>query len=75
MNTADGKALYDERLNRMADNIALRETDRVPYTFWPTFWPATLAGISYKEAWYDVDKMVDATREAMHLLDPDSFHR
>ncbi|MBT3914907.1 MAG: hypothetical protein HN731_14410 [Rhodospirillaceae bacterium] len=73
MNTADGKALYDERLNRMADNIALRETDRVPYTFWPTFWPATLAGISYKEAWYDVDKMVDATREAMHLLDPDSF--
>tara|TARA_B100000315_G_scaffold254577_1_gene295930 strand:- start:4097 stop:5326 length:1230 start_codon:yes stop_codon:yes gene_type:complete len=65
--------LYTERVNRMADHIALRETDRVPYTFFPTFWPARLAGITYKEAWYDINKMVDATRDAIHLLDPDSF--
>tara|TARA_B100002003_G_scaffold79190_2_gene74087 strand:- start:687 stop:1916 length:1230 start_codon:yes stop_codon:yes gene_type:complete len=68
-----GTALYDERQSRMADHIALRETDRVPYTFWPTFWPAKLAGITYKEAWYEIDKMVDATRDAIHLLDPDSY--
>jgi uroporphyrinogen-III decarboxylase len=73
MDKATGKTLYVERQQRMVDNIALKETDRVPYTFWPTFWPATLAGLSYKEVWYDVDKMVDATRQAMHLLEPDTY--
>jgi uroporphyrinogen-III decarboxylase len=73
MSTTDGAALFKERSARLADNIALRETDRAPYTFWPTFWPAKLGGITYKEAWYDIDKMVDATRDAIHLLEPDSF--
>ncbi len=73
MSDNSSAALYAEREGRIRDNIALRPTDRVPFTYNPTFWAARLAGMTYQDLWYDVDKCIDATRQAIRLLEPDSY--
>lgn len=67
------KELHDIRLKRIMDNIALKETDRVPYTYATRFWGAKHAGISFKDQMYDVEKAVSATRKAIEFLDPDGM--
>jgi uroporphyrinogen-III decarboxylase len=73
MNTNNNPALYDQRWRRIEDAVALRETDRVPFVYFSTFWATRLGGISYEEAMYDVDKYIDVTRKAIDLLEPDAF--
>lgn len=73
MTEKSGAELYDQREGRIRDNIALRPTDRVPFTYNPTFWAARLASMTYRDLWYDVDKCIDATRQAIELLEPDSY--
>ena len=65
--------LYQERAQRIADNVGLRQTDRVPFIFGTRFWTAKLAGITFQEAMYDVDKAIDAWRAALRLVQPDGF--
>lgn len=67
------QAQHDIRLKRIFDNIALKETDRVPFTYSTRFWAAKYAGISFKEQMYDVEKAADATRRAIEFLDPDGM--
>lgn len=66
-------ALYEERVKRMADQVALRETDYVPFVYASRFWAAKYAGITFEEFMYDVDKAIDATRQVVELLKPDAF--
>ena len=73
MTGKSGAELLQERKQRVADNVALRETDRVPFTFFSTFWATRLGDLSYQDAWYDIDKLVDVMRKAIHMLEPDSF--
>lgn len=73
MNDTDGTALYNERLQRIEDAVALRESDRVPFIYSTNFWAAKLAGITFEEAMYDLDKYVTASKQAIHLLQPDAF--
>lgn len=73
MNEIDNTALYDERWQRIVDNIALRETDRVPFVYFSTFWATKLGGITFEEAMYDVNKYIDVTRQALDMLNPDAF--
>jgi hypothetical protein len=51
----------------------LRETDRVPFAFFHHFWPATLSGMTYHEAMYDIGRLEDAMRQALRLLQPDAY--
>ena len=46
---------YQERLQRMADAVALRETDRVPLVYSTNFWSATYGGMTFEQAMYDID--------------------
>lgn len=65
--------LYNQRLQRIEDAVALLETDRVPFVYSSNFWSATYAGITFQEAMYDIDRYVDATRQVVELLQPDAF--
>jgi len=73
MNEINNAALYDERWQRITDNIALRETDRVPFVYFSTFWATKLGDITFEEAMYDVDKYIDVTKQAIDMLNPDAF--
>lgn len=69
----DQAARYQERVQRVADAVALRETDRVPFIYSSRFWSATLAGMTFEEVMYSVDKNIVATRKAVELLQPDAY--
>ena len=69
----NNKDLYNERLQRIEDAVALRETDRVPYIYSSIFWSARYAGITFQQAMYDIDKYVEATRQVLELLQPDAY--
>jgi uroporphyrinogen-III decarboxylase len=73
MSDDGNKALYLERVQRIADAVALRETDRVPLIYTSRFWSATLAGMTFEEVMYSVDKNIAATRKAVELLQPDAY--
>lgn len=65
--------LYKQRLQRIENAIALREPDRTPFVYSTNFWAARLAGITFEEAMYDIDRYVEASKRAIHLLQPDAF--
>jgi uroporphyrinogen-III decarboxylase len=73
MSDDGNKALYLERVQRIADAVALRETDRVPFIYTSRFWSATLAGMTFEDVMYSVDKNITATRKAVELLQPDAY--
>ena len=65
--------LYRQRLQRIEDAVALRESDRPPFVYSTNFWAARLAGITFQEAMYDIDKYIAASRQAIDLLQPDAY--
>jgi len=69
----DSKELFAERTQRLADQVALKETDRIPFSYLTRFWGATLDGITFEESMYDVEKAIKSNRRAIELLQPDSF--
>ena len=71
---ADNKAAYDARWTRIMDCVALRQPDRMPVTFYATFWLAKYAGISYKQLMYDLDKTAEIAERATLELDPESIN-
>ena len=42
---------YSERLNRILDAVALRQTDRVPTVFYTMFWHARYGGFTCRIRW------------------------
>jgi len=64
--------LYNERIKRMQDAIELREPDRVPFTPFATFFPATYTGITFQEAMYDLDKLEMAVEKVILDFQPDA---
>lgn len=69
-----GQELYHERKKRMDDAIALRVPDRVPIWFQDaSFFPAKYAGITFKEAMYDSDKVFSAYKRTFLDFEPDFF--
>lgn len=65
--------LYQERQQRIIDSIELRETDRVPVSFFSTFWAAKYAGMTCEQAMYDYKGLSAAMRSAIYELEPDDF--
>jgi len=64
--------LYNERIKRMRDAIELREPDKVPFTPFATFFPATYTGITFQEAMYDLDKLERAVEKVVQDFQPDA---
>ena len=65
--------LFDQRKQRVLDTVALKETDRVPYTAFAHFWPARLRGVTYAQAMHDIGLMNDCTTDMIRLLQPDNY--
>jgi uroporphyrinogen-III decarboxylase len=74
MTDQTGTALYEEKLRRILDAVALRQTDRVPTALQASFWLARYGGISYRELMYNYDKASEITRQAVLELDPDLYY-
>ena len=54
------KELYQARLNRVLDAVALRQPDRVPLIPQIEAFPMEYSGISMKDAMYDARKAAEA---------------
>jgi uroporphyrinogen-III decarboxylase len=70
---APAQALYQQRTQRMLDQVALQQTDRVPFVFLTRFWAARMTGLSYEEQMYDADKAAAALEKAILWLEPDGY--
>ena len=65
------KELYDERVTRVRDTIALRPADRVP-VFGPyQKYPYTFAGVSFRQAMEDYALARDACHKFVDYFQPD----
>ena len=65
--------LYQEREKRVNDAIELKVSDRVPVMSLFGFFPARYAGITFEEAMYDYDKMMQAWVDTMVEFQPDMY--
>jgi len=71
MNTAMSTVLYEERLLRINDAIALKEPDMVPCAPQCMTFPYLWAGYSMAEVNYDTEKAKDAIRKYLNHFKPD----
>jgi hypothetical protein len=64
---------FETRVGRINDAIALKKPDRVP--IFPTFhlFPARYAGMTYEEAFYDLDGWLAANEKTILDYDPDLY--
>lgn len=64
---------FETRTSRINDAVALRTPDRVP--LFPSFhlFPARYAGMTYEEAFYDLDRWLAANEKAILDYDPDLY--
>lgn len=67
----DKKLLYDERMKRIDDAMALREPDRVPIIPFPGTYVYTRYGYTMSEVMYDVEKARDGLRKYVTEYEPD----
>jgi hypothetical protein len=65
--------LFQERTARIADAVALREPDRVPFAPFATFFPARYSGIRFQDAMRDYAKLSEAVTRFMTDFEPDAF--
>lgn len=65
------KELYNERLKRVEDAIAMREPDRVPCIPHYQSFPYLAAGYTMAEVMYDMEKAKDAIRKYLLHFQPD----
>ncbi len=65
--------IYDTRLSRLNDAIALKETDRVPSVFYSMFWYARYGGVTCKRMMYDYDALSGILRDILREFQPDSY--
>lgn len=67
-------AAFEKRSRRILDTVALKATDRVPFTPMITFYHANRGGISCRDAMFDLDKLYAAAKETILEVKPDSFN-
>lgn len=70
---APASALFEQRNRRLLDQVALKETDQIPFVFATRFWAAKHAGITFEEQMYDAEKSADALEKVLLLLQPDGY--
>lgn len=62
---------FDTRMGRLNDAIALKKPDRVPVFAWFHFLPARYVGMTFEEAFYDLDQWLAANEKMIVDYDPD----
>jgi uroporphyrinogen-III decarboxylase len=67
----NAQELYQEREQRIMKAIRLERPDRIPIMVAFTYFPAKYAGVTFKDAWYDHDKWLDATMKTIVDYAPD----
>lgn len=72
--TAQAKAAYDQRWERIQACVRLEQPDRMPVVMQSFFWPANHAGISYKDLMYDYTKNSDACFKVVEEFEPDCVY-
>ena len=72
--SSTAKAAYDARWTRIMACVRLEQPDRMPVGLHSFFWPATYAGISYRELMYDYDKASRACYDAVVDFEPDGVY-
>jgi hypothetical protein len=60
-------------MGRLNDAIALKKPDRVPLFAWFHFFPARYAGITFEDAFYDLDQWLAAYEKTVLDYDPDLY--
>lgn len=65
--------LYEERIRRVDDAVNLRVPDRVPLFLNAFFFPARLAGYTYREAMFDLDKLTTSAKKWLLDVQPDMY--
>ena len=65
--------LYKEREKRVSDAVRLKVPDRVPFSSMFHFFPAKYAGISFKQAMYDYDKLAEVSKRAIMDFELDMY--
>ena len=70
--TPQAKRAYDERWQRIMDCVALKQPDRMPVSFYATFWLAKYGGITCKELMYDYEKTKEIAERAVLEFEPDA---
>jgi len=65
--------LYNERLKRVQDTVALKKPDRVPFVPFMSFFPANYCGISCEDYMYDLDKEYTTTKKTILDFEPDMY--
>ena len=63
--------LYQQRLKRVQDAVALKEPDRIPCFPMTGTFPFLYAGYTMAEVMYDLDKAKNAIRKYMFDFEPD----
>jgi len=71
--STQSSALYAERNQRLLDQVALKQTDRIPFVFGTRFWAAKFAGITFQEQMYDIEKSAAALEKVLLWLEPDGY--
>ncbi len=62
-----------EKRKRLDDAIALKKPDIVPFFLVQNYMPARTEGLTYKDAHYNVDAWVEASRNFIKRYDPDMY--
>ena len=70
---AEARALHDARLQRLLDCAALKQPDRMPVTFYATFWLAKYGGISHKQLMHDYALHREVSERAVLEFEPDAI--
>ncbi|MBN1179766.1 MAG: uroporphyrinogen decarboxylase [Anaerolineae bacterium] len=64
---------FETRMGRVQDAIALKKPDRVPLFAWFHLFPARYVGMTYEEAFYDLDKWLAAYEKTVVDYSPDLY--
>ena len=72
--TAQAKAAYDARYERILACARLEQPDRMPVAMQSFFWPATHGGITYQELMYDYEKAKKVCFDVVAEFEPDGVY-
>jgi hypothetical protein len=67
----EAEAAYKTSINRFKDAIQLKESDRVPVTVFPGWFPVLYSGMTPQEVMYDYDKCAAAFKKFVLDFKPD----
>ncbi len=67
------QAVYDARMQRILDCVALRQPSRMPIVLYATFWLAKYGNVSHRQLMYDCDSTRAIAERAILEFEPDAY--